>query len=367
MSDLAGTGAFASYVELSKTTQTLAPEFIKRVAFTDSMKTKVVKTLAPVLAGLEKATREQCDYPDRIQGAFDVDPDSPEWRLIGHALAWRIASAVEAEDWANAVSWTIVATKFGFDLTQGDAQSATLGFAIVSDARKALAPALERMPSQNLASLSQGIVNALSRFKGLAGTVEHEKTRMLYGVQFIQDCRKNKNYALIDDELGRTVSQATTYLRDMDEKHRPEYFEGFAREASAYADHWKTEVEKPRPERKAWEEPSGNRPWKRFSKAFCSSIEPLLDISDAAITKTRLLAINAWALSRSKSTGQAPANLDGFKPIVKTDPFSGQAFIYSASGSDFKVYSVGEDGKDDGGDADGTSTGQDIVLESGSD
>lgn len=330
------------------------------------MKASAVKKLSTPLAGLEKWSRVPCEYELRLQNAFDPDPNCSGWRLLGRAAVWRIEEAIEADDWERAVTWTIVATRFGFDLAQGDSQSATLGFAIVSDARKAIAPHLEQLSAATLAKLSQGTSNALAKYKGLRQTLEGERSRMLFGVQFVQDCRQKKDYKELDKHLGRTVKQAVTYLRDLDESKRAAYFEGFADEAKGFVDHWQQQVQKARPDRVPWSEPAGARPWKRFAKAFCGTVEPLVDIADESVTRTRLLAVTAWALSAAKSTGSAPTSLKGLQTGDGIDPYSGRPLVYSASGADFKVYSVGVDGRDDGGDSDGSANASDIVLESGS-
>ncbi len=64
----------------------------------------------------------------------------------------------------------------------------------------------------------------------------------------------------------------------------------------------------------------------------------------------------ALRLHRLKN-GSYPAALDAivpeFLPALPIDPFSGKPFLYRAEGGGFIVYSVGPDGKDDGGKQEG--------------
>ncbi|MBI4558781.1 MAG: hypothetical protein HY706_14460 [Candidatus Hydrogenedentes bacterium] len=54
-----------------------------------------------------------------------------------------------------------------------------------------------------------------------------------------------------------------------------------------------------------------------------------------------------------KQQGNYPDAIESLKPVclqnLPTDPFSGAAFIYRRAGDDYALYSVGENGQDDGG------------------
>jgi hypothetical protein len=49
--------------------------------------------------------------------------------------------------------------------------------------------------------------------------------------------------------------------------------------------------------------------------------------------------------------------------MVRTDPYSGRGFVYRVDGADYRLYSVGADIKDDGGETDETYTAPDLMLE----
>jgi len=87
----------------------------------------------------------------------------------------------------------------------------------------------------------------------------------------------------------------------------------------------------------------------------------------------RRMTITAIALERCRlRNGHFPASLDALVPefvsSVPIDPMSGMPFLYQthADGT-FTLYSVGEDGQDDGGDAMATNTVKSFDLWSGRD
>jgi hypothetical protein len=87
----------------------------------------------------------------------------------------------------------------------------------------------------------------------------------------------------------------------------------------------------------------------------------------------RRMTLIAIALERHRlRTGHFPAGLDGLTPeflaTVPIDPMSGQPFCYRTNlDGGFTLYSVGEDGKDDGGDATSTNKVTTYDLWSGRD
>lgn len=71
------------------------------------------------------------------------------------------------------------------------------------------------------------------------------------------------------------------------------------------------------------------------------------------IAHERLLAVELALRCYEYEQGHAPAGLDQLVPNyiqhVPPDPFTGRPVIYRPQGTDWLVYSVGEDGSDDGG------------------
>jgi len=91
------------------------------------------------------------------------------------------------------------------------------------------------------------------------------------------------------------------------------------------------------------------------------------------IAHERLLAVELALRCYESQRGRAPVGLDELLPDylskVPQDPFSGRPVIYRSQGNDWLVYSVGEDGSDDGGQrvrrsAPGTIAKRDLFYDS---
>jgi len=76
---------------------------------------------------------------------------------------------------------------------------------------------------------------------------------------------------------------------------------------------------------------------------------------DMSAVKRRLIAVELALRLHQAENGQPPARLSDLVPRylsrVPTDPFTGKELIYRPQGTNWLLYSVGEDGKDDGGTA----------------
>ena len=91
-------------------------------------------------------------------------------------------------------------------------------------------------------------------------------------------------------------------------------------------------------------------------------------MNDATLARTRMLVITARLLAMEKRNQPIPAELNKFDARLRQDPFSGYPFVYHAQGSHFRLYSVGSDFKDDGGETDAeTFMSPDLALERNSD
>ena len=61
------------------------------------------------------------------------------------------------------------------------------------------------------------------------------------------------------------------------------------------------------------------------------------------------MALHAYRLEQGKYPSTLAALIPGYLPVVPSDPFADGPLHYRASGASFLLYSVGPDGKDDGG------------------
>ena len=77
----------------------------------------------------------------------------------------------------------------------------------------------------------------------------------------------------------------------------------------------------------------------------------MLGVEIQAVSSMRLASIAIALARRQRDGGKLPASLAELGDLPK-DPGSGVAFNYAPGGSRFRLYGVGGDGHDDGGDPD---------------
>jgi hypothetical protein len=82
----------------------------------------------------------------------------------------------------------------------------------------------------------------------------------------------------------------------------------------------------------------------------------LLAVEIQANTYQRLAKVALGLAQRQREKGSLPAALAALEGLP-TDPGSGGAFVYAPDGQRFRLYGVGGDGRDDGGDS-----GKDVVV-----
>ncbi len=361
---VAGSGnAFDGYVLAGRLAVENAPQESRRVSFGPQQRQRLVARLGPALAALERASRLECRYEYRPRQGTTPEEWEVGVRLLGRAVAWRVERAVAEGDWAPAVGWTLVAHKVGFDLLDGDAASASLGAAFLDDTRAALAPSLAALPAPQAQRLYAGLAVRLRRVGTAEGALRNEGQTMLVGVQTVADAYRTKRLDSLRDTLGRDVRPAVSYLAGLSPSAALEFLTGLRDEALAKTAFDQEAARLPARDRRQFVPPDEERPWKRFARHYFTGSTVLLHIHDRAIARTRLFAVGAWARTAVAKAGVAPKGLGPLPPTVRLDPYNGLDLAYTASGPEFRAYSVGADGRDDGGDSDESGLTPDTVLE----
>ncbi|MBI5707177.1 MAG: hypothetical protein HZC36_09345 [Armatimonadetes bacterium] len=361
------TGRFAEYQRAAEEAERAAGKLGGRVNFTPGMKRELRNRLAPSMARVTQ-TASDGSFGFVARGPFESAPHQKGWWLLGQAFSWRIEAAVAREDYERAVQDALAATRFGFSLSAGSATDAGLGFTIVDRARRALAPALPRMGAGQLQSLAAGLGAILEQRPSMAATAANERLNMLAAVQTVQDLYRDQNLKALTRSLGPDVSDAVTYLeqlRPKDASKRPAYFEGFAAEAEQVSA-WNAKIAPldAAARKEQGDPPLGeHRPWRRLARHFFGAMKPLFSMRDATLARTRMLALEALIHKSLKVTGTAPKDLSGFPESIVEDPYTGRTLAYRAEGADYRLYSVGEDLKDDGGETNDTYSSPDLRVE----
>ncbi len=359
---------FSQYVRAADEAESQGRRYLQMVSFYPGQKSNAMKASENAVGTVESATSGKCDFDFKPTSPFEAPPHQQGWRLIGRDLVWKIQDNIKSANYDGAVNAAVVATKFGFDISGGGATDASLGLAVADDARRAVAPALNMMTPTQLGNLAGGIERALDTKPSPSQIIDHEHQNMLECVQVVQDDYRAHRYDDLALNLGPDSRSAVEFLKELEHKDstkRPDYFRGFAGEADSLANWMKSVADLPGVDRQDKPAPKfpGDRPWKKFSMEFFSGLQPLLVMNDQTIARTRLLILESQILQQIKSKGAAPKDLAQFPDSLKTDPYSGKPFVYGADGTDFHVYSVGADYRDDGGETDETYTQPDLKLE----
>lgn len=358
----------AELIAAAQEAERLASDYVARVSFTPAQKTVLIERLQSAANRAVRASRESASLEARWAEPFEALPYQSGWRLIGRTLAWQVDRKVAVEDLGGAVQTTIDAARFGFALGSGSASDAALGLAIVDEARRALSPALGKLTPSQLRALGTGLESALNHRGTPKAILRNEHASMLAAVQFVQDAFQSKKLGTLVDELGRDIEPAVDYLENLrseSSQERADYFEGFAAEAELWLDHYDTAFRKNARQRSVIEPPTlaEERPWRRFSRHFFQTLEPVIKQREETICRVRLLALTALLLAETKANGEAPSSLVGLSRELTIDPYSGAPFLYRPEGARFLLYSVGPDLRDDGGETDESFRTPDIRVE----
>lgn len=359
---------FEEYVRAANVAEKLFPEYVNRVHFTPGIQKQIVDGLAPTLERLAKQTAEPCEFAFQPLGPFEAPPHQQGWRLIGRALAFRIQTSLLEGRGDQAVRDLLLATRFGFDICSGSATDASLGLTIVDDARRAFLPHLHQLGAEQLERLSAGLKGELDRRRSLSTAIHNEHLNMREAIQFVQDSFRKGEARLLSERLGLDVQDAVQYLDQLRGKSGEEqvaYFSGFGKEADLIREYEMDRADLNARQRDSLKPLSlpEPRPWWRLSKHLFFTFDSLLEARDRTVARTRLLAVEASVLASVKNSGQAPRDLNSLAESLVIDPYTGQKLLYRASGATYRLYSVGANLADDGGDTNEEHAEPDLTLE----
>jgi len=360
--------AFDGYVLAARKAEDATASLNRRVFFTAGQQAKIIQACAPALSLVRRSASKRCDFQFASQKPFELSPNHVGWRMIRNSLAWQIKAAVAKKDYDTAVSLTVLATKAGFDISGGSAKDADLGLQMVDDARREMVVGLPDLSANQLSTLTSGLKNSLGAQPSFSQVIDNERSNMLQAVQFVQDCYRADDYAILKKNIGNEVRDAIDFLKQVkrdDLTKRPAYFEGFAAEATAVCEATRKLAALPVVKRDAEPGPklASNRPWRRFATQFFGALNPILGKWDATLTRTRLLILTSEIYRQIKVAKLAPRTLGGFSRELTIDPYTGQPFKYRANGSEFYLYSAGMNFLDDQGVTDSTFSNPDLTLE----
>lgn len=360
--------AYQVYVDAAIAAERLPKDDLNRVSFTPGQRRRIAKALESVIGPVVRETR-RCEMPPRVFGPSEAPAHQRGWRLIGRALAWKVEDHLVQGESEQAIRTGLAAFRFGFALAGGSASDAALGYQIVDDARAALAPALLTFSPVDLTRLINGMSDVLRHRPSLDRLLENERGAMRAAVQFVQDAYRADDFDALELQLGPDAREPIRYLKDLrrrDGADRVRYFEGFAAEIEPEIDLLSERAKRPAEARGPWPAPSSEaRPWKRLARHFFRTGRPLIEMDDRVTARTRLFILNALVLRSIKETGAAPKSLSIFPADLTRDPYTGRPFRYAAAKAEYRLYSIGSDLRDDGGETDELGLSPDMTVDGG--
>lgn len=358
-----GENAYDAYILAANRLAKDCADHQDRVNFTDSQTQNLRKCAAPSLQNLLAATKRPATVIHVPQDPFKPKPQHLGLVLFAKVLEAETQDAVENRDHPRIVDLLLASTKLAVDLTAGDASDASLGYTLAERTRIPALSVLAELPPEQLLRLSEGLDQILADRPSLQTTINNEGQNFEVGIQFVRAADLSRDYELLEAAMYKSVLPAIKHLRGLSLQEKETYYAGFEAEAKTTVAHYLAESEKPAVDRTELEFDQGDdRPWRRFSTQIFGTLGPLLKLNDDFVATTRLVALTARAQHGVKTTGRAPLTFPGLSAEAKIDPYTGKAFPYRVAGSEFRVYSVGPDGRDDGG-VDDIEAGQDLVLD----
>ncbi|RYG62942.1 hypothetical protein EON77_21565 [bacterium] len=285
---------------------------------------------------------------------------------MGRHLAWSLEDEIAAGKVRAAVDRYALATRFGFALTAGGAADLSLGLAIADDARRAIAPAIERMDAGTLDALADETEAALAKKPPLLAAVHNETANMRLLLQSLQDGYAAQRLPEEAKALGGFVADDAGYVQSLSREKAAVFFNGLGEEIDDLEKELGRDTTLAAPNR-TWEFETKGMRGRMLRRAVLGGVEPILRMNDVTLARTRLLVAECRLRARVLRREGLPRRLEEIEGDdgkgVFGDPFSGYDLVYRRNGTEFSVYSVGADGKDDGGESDVGGLAPDLRLE----
>ncbi len=353
--------AWDSFVIAARDAAKVSQEFSLEPAMKPAVRAKFMAKIGPALDRVIRGSAKPNNTEFQPSDPFLPRPTHSGFNAIGHGLAFRIQAAGESGSVASAVEPTLAAHRLARALAQGDCQDALLGFWIAAQARSACAPLLPRMDAGSLERLGNGLLDCYDSDPEI--TLKNERESMLAGVQFVQDLYKGRDFEVLEQAMYKQAQAGVEHLEALKSADRVEYFRGFAAEADFWLQSARHRIAQPAAEREDFVFPTGERPWKQFTPHLFGSVETYIPARDRHTARSRLFALSCLAYAAGKSTGRAPIKFKSVDPEHLIDPYTHQPLMYRVAGREFRIYSVGLDGRDDAGESDAEGLAPDLIVD----
>ncbi len=359
-----GTNAFDTYLLAGQDALVRAPNSAKVTTWTTTTKDALERALSPTLDKLRTGHGQAFRSEARPRPLGTDDEVQNGWRLLSIALSARIERLLAEDNFADATTWALIATRFGSRLAQTGLDGATLGIGLMDTVRRQLAPELAQFAEVDLQRIESELTLTHEQAPNLDGAFELEASQQQ---QFIADLsqRQGGQAPMLAEQLGSRGAQAVETFTQAGESERATWITAMTAEAGRIRDEANAQrsPDAPALPRTEWWQKDRERPWSPLTQHLLLGPRVLPGLEKRYQSKLRLFVL-AVALQRQVlKSGTAPSKLPDLNPELLTDPYSGRPFIYRAVGREYQVYSVGVNKKDDGGETDRNGEVPDVALE----
>jgi hypothetical protein len=285
-------------------------------------------------------------------------------RLIGVSYLWDIEASLKNNDYVTAVNACVNAHKVGAALLNGGGYEASLGCFLIDESRKMLMKQLGQLSALQLGMLAQGVQNSWSFRPEMTSPILHEKSNMLFSLQEAQDFYESKKVSKLQEKIGVSAKDTIALLEGIEESPAKgkDVFDWIGNDIRARSEWLLKRVKTPKdagvpPKLK------DRRNWRLLYRYLATNLDSLAPRLQTTSARTQLFIIECYLRQKVKVKRPLPKDLKAFSKTSVRDPFTGEPFFYKADGFEFRIYSAGEDGIDNGGDTDTAYRSPDLTIE----
>ncbi len=304
-----------------------------------SVERLVVSRNTAALVRLRSAFGKQCRVPPARSWSLPL-PYLASCRELARLLSAQADVRGADGDWSGSFDAGVDAVHLGCDLERGGNTTHSMsGMAFQSIGQRPMERAIEHLEASACGKLAERLQTIL---------LSRQTQREMYMEE------RNVSLTILQNEIdarffmdpGTAEEQPNSFEMSISRMHWHLLRDRTIREVEAYANMTLREMSKPIPQRRTIPEPSSQLAGMLAPAAarFCLAY-------DRCDARNRIILV-ALAIRRFRlENGILPAKLDELelKTRLLRDPFSGAELVYQRGIDDYLLYSVGPDGKDDGG------------------
>ncbi|MDX2065460.1 MAG: hypothetical protein SFX74_06935 [Fimbriimonadaceae bacterium] len=343
--------------------QMMAHPDVQERKFTPQHESRIAKDASEAIAQVRRAGQSPMRWVMPSRGP-EAEPVRAGWRLLGRAIAFRIKLRLADGDMRGAIDDLLTGTRFGMDLTLGPAMETDLGAIIADECRAAFTPAIARLDRSERRRVIAGLRETLTRSANRTEAFAREGENQRLWIAWLRDRQLKRDWEPVKAMFYPDGDNVARYLdaRKPDPRKVNPFFTGLADEQLQLEAFWKRHggADERVPELPKFEP---KRVWRAPALHFLSTFVPMHQRYGIAAARLRILALTLGMQDRP-DRGRGLTSTAPFSDDLARDPFSGRDLMITQTPSGARIYSVGVNGVDDGGETDEAGLSPDLSLES---